>query len=354
MIRRGTTALLALSLTFTSAGCKEDEKPADAPASASASGAATTEATAAADAKKAKSAVETGSADGTASSHVPAGCEVAARFDIKKTLEQDKIGKVLVDALSKIQSEPKDADQKKAVAALKTMEIDLTKDVHEVALCVNDVLQAKGNDPPPFMLLVSGNIKKDSLIPALKEQDAKVTDTEVAGIKAVKGEKEEIIMGQSDDGVVIVAHGKDGFEKAVKAQGEGMKEHAIPADKSSALVVKGSLIQEALKKQKQNPLEAHTGNIEGLVIYWDIDAMKTEIRAKMTSEKAAIEFGGALKMILTELSKPNPRNPFAGVATALSKAKIDNDGNDTTIIIEMSEQEADAAMAELTKTLGSL
>lgn len=352
MTRRGTTALLALSLTFATAGCKEDPKPTDAAASATASG--TAESAAAADATAKPTEGSTGAGEGTARSHVPAGCEVAARFDIKKTLEHDKIGKVLVDALGKIQNEPKDADQKKAVAVLKAMEIDLTKDVHEVALCVSDVLQAKGNEPPPFSLLVSGNIKKDTLIPALKESDAKITETEVAGIKAVTGEKEAIVMGQAGDGVVIVAHGKDGFEKAAKANGEGMKEHAIPGDKSSALVVKGSLIQEALKAQKQNPLEAHTGNIEGLVIYWDIDAMKTEVRAKMTSEKAAIEFGGALKMILTELSKPSPGNPFGGMAAALSKAKIDNDGKDTTIVIEMSEQETDKAIAELTKTLGSL
>ena len=349
MIRRGTTALLALSLALSAFGCKEDEQPA-AEAAGSASGATTT--APAADTSKTTAASPAG--DGTARSHIPSGCEIAARFDIKKTLDHDKIGKVLVDALTKIQSEPKDSDQKKAVEALKAMEVDLTRDVHEVALCVTDVMQAKGNDPPNFALLISGNIKKDSLIPALKGQEAKVTDTEVAGIKAVTDTDKKMYMGQAGDGVVIVAHGQDGFEKAAKAKGEGMKEHAIVGDKSSALVVKGSLIQEALKKQKQNPLEAHTANIEGLVVYWDIDAMQTEIRARMTSEKAAIEFGGALKMLLTELSKPNPGNPLAAAATALSKAKIDNDGKDTTIIIEISEEEADKAIAELTKTLGSL
>ena len=133
MIGRGTTALLALSLTLTLAGCKEDPKPTAGAASASASGAAKAKASADAEAKT-DAAADSGSADGTARSHVPAGCEVAARFDIKKTLEHDKIGKVLVDALGKIQNEPKDDDQKKAAAALKAMEVDLTKDVHEVAL----------------------------------------------------------------------------------------------------------------------------------------------------------------------------------------------------------------------------
>jgi len=353
MLRRCTTAGLALALIFATAGCKEDKPQ---PASGAASATAQAAASATGETKAAVgSAKEAADGDGTARSHVPAGCDIAGRFEIKEVLENDKVGKVLVDALNKIQNdEPTDPDKKKALAALKAMDIDLTKDVHEVALCVNDVMKAKGQEPPDFAFLVSGDIDKGKFVPAMKESEAKVTETEIGGIKALTNDKKEVYMGQAGDGVVVIAKGKEGFEKAVGAHGEGMKEHSIPEDKSSALVVKGSVIKEALAKQKDNPLAAHTANIEGLVVYWDIDDMKTEIRAAMTSEKAAIEFAGALKMILTELSKPNPRNPMAGAMAVLSKAKVDSDGKDTTVIIETSDEDADKAIAELSKTLGAL
>jgi hypothetical protein len=329
------TALLAVT------ACEEKTEPAKDKTAETPSATAKATSTAAAKVETPKDQAAGGA---VASAHLAKDCEVVARIDVTGLLGAAPVKDNLVPALEEAKSkEAKDDGQKSFKAFLAESGIDPLKDIKEVALCVKGL--AGGKKTTTFALIASGNLKADSVVPAMlktaKDKD-KLKEIEVAGIKALTNDKGDMFMGQAKDGVFVVAMSKEAFEGALGTS-DAASTMKLPTDRTIAVVAPAAALKAAMADfPGDNPLKAHMDKIERVLTSVDVATSMIETRITMTDDKAPAELGGVLKLMLQELAKKPARGPDAMVMAMLKDAKFDYQGKDMVVTVKLPMEQLSA------------
>lgn len=355
LIRKSLIATVVAALALT-AGCSTDEekKPADGKkpaASAQAKGSAGKKA--GKDAPDKKAAVGAPGAAGAAHTHLAKDCDVAVHINFKSILQATPIKTHVVPAMEEAQkTEPKDESGKNFKAFLKETGLDPLKDLHEAAVCVTNMKAATaGGGEPDFAFILSGNLKKDAVIPAVMKtgKKGKFKETEVGGMKVLSDPAGEIFLGQATDGAVIVAKSSTALEGAFKTTDAASSVYKLPLDKSVSIVVPDKTIKMAMEAGgKDNPFKDSAGKAGRAAIAMDVKAGTLEVRISMTDDKAATELAGVAKMLLGQLTKAPPKpGPEGMMMQFLKDAKLDSSGKDFVATITIPQ----ATLEELAKEM---
>ena len=321
------TALLAVT------AC--EDKP--APGKAAETPSATATASAAAKAEAPKDGEKSAATGTAATAHLAKDCEIIARIDVAGLLGAAPVKDNLVPALEEAKNkEAKDEKDKSFKAFLAETGIDPLKDIKELALCVKGL--AGGKKTTTFALIASGNLKADSVVPAVlktAKDKEKFKETEIGGVKALTNDKGDMFMGQAKDGVFVVAMSKEAFEGALGTS-DVASEMKLPTDQTLSVVAPAAAIKAAMSDfPGDNPLKAHMDKIEKVVTSVNVATSMIETRITMTDDKAPAELGGVLKMMMQELGKKPATGPDAAIMGMMNDAKFDYQGKDMIVTLKL-------------------
>ncbi len=356
LIRKSLVATVVVALALT-VGCKDEEKkPADGKKPASSA-----QAKGSAAGSAAGKTPTTAGAAGAAHAHLSKDCDVVAHINIKGIFQATAIKTHVVPALEEMQkAEPKKEEDKNFRAFLKETGLDPLKDLHEAAVCVTNLKAVtSGGGEPNFSFVLSGNLKKDAVVPAVVKtgKKDKFKETEVAGVKVLNDPTEDVFLGQAADGVVIVAKSKPAFEAALKTSDAATAFFKLPMDKSVSIIVPDKTIKMGMEAGgADNPFKDSAAKAGRAAISVDVKAGTIEVRISMTDDKAATELAGVAKMLHGQMTKETPPpGPEAMIMGFLKDAKIESSGKDfvTTITVpqpaleEMAKEMAKGIKAEM-------
>ncbi len=351
-----TAVVAALALTM---GCSKDEekkasdgkKPA-ASAQAKASGGASA-------AKKDAPKTAAKGAAGAAHAHLSKDCDVVAYINITSILQATAIKTHVVPALEEMKkAEPKKEDDKSFKAFLEETGIDPLKDFHAAAVCVTNVKAATtGGGEPDMSFILSGNLKKDAVVPAVIKtgKKDKYKETEVAGMKVLSDKAGDIFLGQATDGAVIVGKSAAAFEAALKTTDAAASVYKLPLDKAVSIVVPAKTITMAMEAGgKDNPFKDSAGKAGRAAVVVDVKAGTIEVRISMTEDKAATELAGVAKMLLGQMTKAPPAPGPEGMAMQFLKdAKIESVGKDFVATVTIPQKALEDLAKEIAKGIKS-
>jgi len=353
LIRKSLIATVVVALALT-VGCKDEEKkPAEGKkpaASAQAKGSAAGSAK-----KEAPDKEAAAPAAGAAHAHLAKDCDVVAHINIKSIFQATAIKAHVVPALEEMQkAEPKKEEDKNFRAFLEETGLDPLKDLHEAAVCVTNMKAAtSGGGEPDFAFILSGNLKKDAVVPAVVKtgKKGKFKETEVGGVKALSDPAGEMFLGQAGDGAVIVAKSAAAFEKALKTTDAATAVFKLPMDKSVSIIVPDQTIKMAMEAGgPDNPFKDSAGKAGRAAISVDVKAGTIEVRISMTDDKAATELAGVAKMLLGQMTKGTPPpGPEAMAMQFLKDAKIDSSGKDFVATITVPQPALEEMAKEIAK-----
>ncbi len=264
-------------------------------------------------------------AAGKAASHLPGDCEVAMTMNVAKILAHPSFSKSVVpaleDALKKVSTTGNDAT--KADAFLKDTGIN-AKSFTDVAMCVKDTDGSK----PSISAAFAGDIKADSIVPAIEKADASVSSKvkDIDGRKAISDA--DVTLGQLSDGTIAIGSSEALF-KGLSATGDNaVAKYKLDTGKELAFSVSESLIQKAMSKGGNTPPELKSVKTVSGVL--DLAAGKLSIRVGTGSADDAKKLESLFNLMKTELGSKMAGAP-PGTADALKNATTKIDGSDLWI-----------------------
>ena len=352
LIRKSLVATVVAALALTLGCSKDEETKSSEEKKPAASAQAKASSKASADEKEGPKKAAKGAA-GAAHAHLSKDCDVVAYINFTSILQATPIKAHLVPALEEMKkSEPKKPDEKNFRAFLEETGIDPLKDLHEVAVCVTNMKAATaGGGEPDFAFVLSGNLKKGAVVPAVLKtgKKDKFKETEVAGTKVLSSSAGDIFLGQASDGAVIVAKSATAFEAALKTSDAAQSIYKLPLDKSVSIVVPAKTITMAMEAGgPDNPFKDSAKKAGRAAVSVDVKAGTIEVRISMTDDKAATELAGVAKMLLGQVTKaPQRPGPEAMVMQFLKDAKIDSVGKDFVATVTIPQ----SALEELAKEM---
>jgi hypothetical protein len=348
LIRKSLVAAVVAALALTM-GCSKDEekKAADGKKPAAS-------AQAKASAEK-KDGAKTGAkgAAGAAHAHLSKDCDVVAYINITSILQAAPIKAHVVPALEEMKkTEAKKEEDKSFRAFLAETGIDPLKDLHAAAVCITNVKAATtGGGEPDMSFVLSGNLKKDAVVPAVLKtgKKDKFKETELAGMKVLTNPEDDFFMGQASDGAVIAAKSKAAFEAALKTTDAATTVYKLPLDKAVSIVVPAKTITMAMEAGgKDNPFKDSAKKAGRAAVSVDFNAGTIEVRISMSEDKAATELVGVAKMLLGQMTQGPPKPGPEGMAMQFLKdAKIESVGKDFVATITVPK----AALEDLAKEM---
>ncbi|MBL8742550.1 MAG: hypothetical protein JNK04_15690 [Myxococcales bacterium] len=264
-------------------------------------------------------------AAGKSASHLPGDCDVAMTMNIAKILAHPSFSKNVVpameEALKKVSTSGNDAA--KADAFLKDTGIG-AKSFTDVAVCVKDT----GGSDPEVSAAIAGDIKADSVVPAIEKADASVSSK----IKDVDGRKAivdtEITLGQLSDGSIALGTTEALFKALSATSDNAVSKYKLDTGKELAFSVSESLIQKSMSKGGSAPPELKTvKNVSGVL---DLAAGKLSIRVGTGSADDAKKLESMFNLMKTQLGSQMAGAP-PGTADALKNATTKIDGSDLWI-----------------------
>jgi hypothetical protein len=264
-------------------------------------------------------------AAGRAASHLPGDCDVAMTMNVSKILAHPAFAKSVVpaleDALKKVSTSGSDAS--KADAFLKDTGIG-AKSITDVAMCVKDT----GGSDPEVSAALAGDIKADSVVPAIEKADASVSSK----IKDIDGRKaivdDEITLGQLADGSIALGTTETLFKGITATNDNAVSKYKLDSGKELAFSVSESLIQKSMSKGGSAPPELKTiKTVSGLL---DLSASKLSIRVTTGSADDAKKLESMFNLMKTQMGSQMAGAP-PGTADALKNATTKIDGSDLMI-----------------------
>ena len=313
--------------------CSKKEAPKNAAGSASAPG--TTVANA------------PGSASG-ALAHLPGKGDAVMRIDFAAVVAVPSMKTHLIPALEEMKkAEPKDEAGRQAKAFLADAGIDPVTDVKEVAVCFNELKAGAGE--PKFTLVVGGNFKPGSIVPAMEKNGKadRFKIEELEGSKILVDSDGHLFLGQAPDGAVVLSHSKETLAAAFKTSNAAAT-FQVPTDAAVSFVMPAEFMKTAMGNEG-SPFVAQASKVGRGVLALDLKKPDVQLRIAMGDEKSATELAGAVKLILGQALKdvPPPGHPMAPMFAMLQAAKIDSKGSDAVVEIAISTEKLD----ELSKML---
>jgi hypothetical protein len=295
-----------------------------------------------------------------ARAHLPEGCEMVATVDWVRFRELKSVKGNLETEIAKLEK-PKTGipteDVKDIIEFLEKTNIDLRTDPSELAVCVNGMDKAKGDQPPSFVAIVGGKFRPgaamdvlDSVTERLKglvrraaasgAQKSEPEVIDVAGHKTVHDKVENIFFTQAKDGAFVIGNDRAQFEKAL-ATGKAHEGYKLSGDvivvaltKSAAPLVAQSLASSPFAAAGKSFAGAHIGVTE----------QRVTVEAQIDDEKQVAELKTTLEALLKQMSAA-PGNPFA---PALAGAKVTGEGK----LLKLEVQVPDEALNGLVRQVG--
>lgn len=264
-------------------------------------------------------------AAGKAASHLPADCDVAMTMNVAKILAHPSFSKSVVpaleDALKKVSTTGDDAA--KTDAFLKDTGIN-AKSFTDVAMCVKDT----GADDPAVSAAFAGDIKADSIVPAIEKADASVSSKikEIDGRKAISDT--EVTLGQLSDGTIALGTTEELFKGLSATNDNATAKYKLDTGKELAFSVSESLIQKSMSKGGSAPPELKS--IKAVSGVLDLAGSKLSIRVTTGSADEAKKLESLFNLMKTQMGSQMAGAP-PGTADALKNATTKIDGSDLWI-----------------------
>jgi hypothetical protein len=244
----------------------------------------------------------------SASSHLPAGCDVAARVDIAALQSDPAIARQLASLLSGEGARWAGIETAGAERALRRAGIDPGADLDDAVVCV---VAPSLVAPAAMLVVVGGRIRRDALVPALADLGAP-TSAPIAGRRVVRRKDGggEVIVGQADDGAIVLATTEALFDAAPAAGALPEGGPVAVAIGNVALVAMGRGADEIgqLAARELSVAERVTAVVDPI-------ARRAEVRFETSGAAAAIQVETALdELVLPIVAQQLP--PLAGIQAA--------------------------------------
>ncbi len=335
-------ALALLLPACNSKGCAKDDQ-------------STVSAAAETPAKEAKGGTEQAAAEGTrkesnALGHLPDDCLAVARVQWAKLAAHPALSPHLRAAYDPPPSAQASvsAEQKAFLAFLQQAQIDPTKDVTQLALCLGKNVATVG----PLVAL-GGNLPGD-VLGLMKRHAPKGGSYEIKerdGIRHLELDGQHL--AQAADNAVLLGRDFQAIAKAYPTT-EHFKAYALPEEGELAIVARGEFFAGAVGEQVEGtPLKEvlpHMDRFEGTL---NLQMGHLTLAAKMDSPELATKLEALLKQMTQELIQQAERAPLTvrlvmapNVALA-RKAKFRVDGDRVSVHLDVPEQMVESLMTQV-------
>lgn len=291
-------------------------------------------------------------ASGSASSaHMPSGCQVVITANLAKLMAHPAVEKEIVPLLEEILANPapKNNGTKKLQEFMKVTGISL-KNIHNAAFCAIAFTPGTGGDS--FAMAVGGDIKPDSIIPALEKSNLGFNPIEVDGRKALSGKDGEA-GGQFADGVVGLATSVEIY-KAMSAPGAAGAAHRIDPSRELSFSLSEGLLKKSLRDDKKTPEPMKA--VKTASGFIDLTGGKAEARLVTGSPDEAKKLDGLVALLAGEFEKDQKPGSLEELLFKTVKSRVE--GNDVVIELPIPElmltQGAALLAAELKKAKATL
>ncbi|MFO0552760.1 MAG: hypothetical protein U0271_30490 [Polyangiaceae bacterium] len=327
---------------------KKEEKPSagsamSPPATASAASSSATPAPA----PTAPAASAPSGATGVAAwSHLPQNCDIAATMDLGKTLASPTFSKDVTPKIDDILGMPSSKDKSFDHFLAFMRDASLTRQSFStLAACLRET----GKKDPSYLLVVGGDLKPGTLIPALeKAASAKAKDdleiSEVNGIKIGTIKSKNVTIGQFADGSIALSDDVE-FLKAGMATGNNAATLGLDTSKEISLVVGQKMIQSKIATGKAKDVLAAMTSIAAEV---DLGSKRAQARAKTKSPEDAKKLDSLITLGKDEVIKKE-KNP--ALVDLLKAVQSRVDGNDVVIELPIPDKSLEMAAQTLTGLL---
>lgn len=271
-------------------------------------------------------------ANGSASSaHMPSGCQVVITANLAKLMAHPAMTKEIIPTLEEILANPapKDDGTKKLQEFMKVTGISL-KSIHNAAFCAIAFTPGKGGDS--FGMAVGGDIKPDSIIPALEKSNLGFNPIEVDGRKALSV-KDGGAGGQFADGVVGLATSV-AIYKSMNAPGTAGAAYKIDPSRELSFSVSEELLKKSVKDDKKTPEPMKA--VKTASGFIDLTAGKAEARLVTGSPDEAKKLDGLIALLMGEFAKDQKPGSLEELLFKTVKSRIE--GNDVIVELPIPEQ----------------
>jgi hypothetical protein len=240
---------------------------------------------------------------------------------------------------------PKDKDFADFQGFLKDAQLDWKKSLQDVAVCVADI-----DKKPTWAMIVGGDIKPDTILPALEKHQgkSKLEPIDVARVKGLGDKKAAVV--QLADGSIGFSETKDFLAKIVPT-GDGAQKLKLDLGKELSFSVSEAGMKAALSSGKRAPDELQAiQHVEGSI---DLGSGKSVIRLATGGADAAKKLDALITMMKSQFEKQAKGNQF-GEADALKSLSSKIEGNDVVLEAALPagtlEKAAGALAEQLKKT----
>lgn len=217
--------------------------------------------------------------------HLPADCDAVARIDAQAVFASEGVRRHLQEHTHK-----RDPRLVEGVASfLQDSRLDVLRDVREVAICLADSATAEGNAArrAKYLVIIAGDLgQSDVLAGVLKH-----APTERAFKKrGVKGkdvlERDGILLGQADDGAILISDSADLLTAARAAQQAHLQRLKLPAAPVAA-VANREVLASFGSSDSRNSLGQALGATQRLQLTFELAPVRVNALLEAASEAEA-------------------------------------------------------------------
>ncbi len=323
---------------------KDDSKKSDKKSDTKSSADAKADGTAAPSGAATAAPAPVAAGDAKAAAHLPSDCEIGVHFQVGKLISNAAFQKDVVPSLDEMLAteKPKDKDFADFQGFMKDAGLDWKKSIQDVAVCVTSLEKS-----PQWALAIGGDIKPDSILPALEKHQgkSKLEPIDVGGVKGLGDKKGSIV--QLSDGTIVFSETKDFLAKLVPS-GDGASKLKLDLGKELSFAVSEAGMKAAFATGKKAPDEFQAiQHVEGSI---DLGSGKAVVRLATGSAEAAKKLDALLTLMKSQFEKQAAGNKF-GEADALKGTTSKIEGNDVLIESAIPAGTLDKAAAALGEQL---
>ncbi len=330
-------ALATLLPACSSKGCTRDQTTEQSAAEVPAPAASTT---APAASRKRSLAVQ----------HLPADCEAVARLQWAALAAHPALAPHLRAAYDPPESARASvsAEQRAFLHFLDQADIDPTKDVEQIAVCMRKTTGAEG-----LLVILGGNLPA-GVLKLMKLHAPKGTQYEIKerdGIEYLELEGQYLI--QAEDNAVLLGRDFEALAAAYPSSGNH-ETYALPKDDQVGIVARGQVLTDAFAEPiAKTPFKETLPGLQRISAAFDFERGHLALLATMDGAERAKQLQKQLQQMMKELiqhaeSAPATVRLVMAPNVALARqAKFELDGAQVRLALDLPEQMIDALVMQL-------
>ncbi len=293
----------------------------------------------------------------SAAAHLPSGCDVVMHVNWAKMLE---LPAVKTHLLPLLEANERSANKNsKAVAELiQKVGLDRQNDLKDIGACVVGLTAPRSQQK--FVIVVGGELRPETLIPALTQVDIRHTTSVdvskkngryLAKLTATDGSV--FSMSQAEDGALIIANDDGLFEAATPTGSSKLRDYALSETAEASFALSAEAFRKAVGTAGATPFTKDLNDVTRLVATASFKEPLVEVRVSTASPQAAKSLADIYALILgpmikSEISRVRGSLPFAPM---LMNAKAEAVGNDLVVSAKGSPEDVEAAVKQLVQLI---